>query len=60
VLVTGSDAVTLAAAMSGFLFQSSSPSHLAGTMWLTLVPRFLLALFLQKHISEMNLIDPVR
>jgi multiple sugar transport system permease protein len=60
VLVTGSDAVTLPAAMSGFLFQSSSPSHLAGTMWLTLVPPFLLAFFLQKHISEMNLIDPVR
>lgn len=60
VLVTGSDAVTLPAAMSGFLFQSSSPSHLASTMWLTLVPPFLLAFFLQKHISEMNLIDPVR
>jgi multiple sugar transport system permease protein len=60
VLVTGSDAVTLPAAMSGFLFQSSSPSYLAGTMWLTLVPPFLLAFFLQKHISEMNLIDPVR
>ena len=60
VLVTGSNAVTLPAAMSGFLFQDPEPAHLSATLWLALVPPFLLAFFLQKHISEMNLIDPVR
>jgi len=60
VLVTGSEAVTLPAAMSGFLFQDPEPSQLAATLWLALLPPFLLCFFLQKHIGEMNLVDPVR
>lgn len=60
VLVTGSDAVTLPAAMSGFLFQDAQPTHLAACFTMTLIPPVILAYFLQRHISELNLIDPVR
>ena len=38
VLVTGSKAVTLPAAMSGFLFQVPNPEHLAASLTISLVP----------------------
>jgi multiple sugar transport system permease protein len=60
VLVTGSSAVTLPVALSGFLFQSPQPNHLAAALCLTIVPPLLVAFFLQRHIAEMNLVDPVR
>jgi multiple sugar transport system permease protein len=60
VLVTGSGAVTLPAALSGFLFQDPQPAHLAASLTLTLIPPVVLAFFLQKHISKLNLVDPVR
>jgi multiple sugar transport system permease protein len=60
VLVTGSNAVTLPAAMSGFLFQDAQPTHLAASLTLTLIPPVILAYFLQRHISELNIVDPVR
>lgn len=56
VLVTGSNAVTLPAAMSGFLFQVPEPSHLAASLLVSLLPPFLIAFFLQKHIAEMNFV----
>ena len=55
VLVTGSEAVTLPAAMSGFLFQVPEPSQLAASLLLSLLPPFAIAFFLQKHIAEMNI-----
>ena len=60
VLVGGSNAVTLPAAMSGFLFQLPNPPHLAAAMVLTLVPPFVIAFVLQRRLSDMNLVDPVR
>ena len=60
VLVTGSNAVTLPAAMSGFLFQDAQPTHLAACLTMTLIPPVILAFFLQRHISELNIVDPVR
>ncbi len=60
VLVTGSKAVTLPAAMSGFLFQVPNPEHLAASLALSLIPPFIIAFFLQRHIVEMHLSDPVR
>lgn len=60
VLTTGSKAVTLPAAMSGFLFQVPNPEHLAASLTLSLVPPFIIAFFLQRHIVGMNLSDPVR
>lgn len=60
VLVTGSEAVTLPAAMSGFLFQVPQPSQLAASLALSIVPPFLIAFFIQKHIAEMSFSDPVR
>jgi multiple sugar transport system permease protein len=60
VLVTGSRAVTLPAATSGFLFQDAQPTHLAACLTMTLIPPVILAFFLQRHISELNIVDPVR
>ena len=60
VLVTGSEAVTLPAAMSGFLFQVPQPEQLAASLAISLVPPFLIAFFIQKHIGEMSFSDPVR
>lgn len=60
VLVTGSEAVTLPAAMSGFLNQFPHPAHLAASLALSLVPPALVVFFLQRHIAEMNLVDTVR
>ena len=54
ILVTGSKAVTLPAAMSGFLFQVPEPAQLAASLLLSLLPPFFIAFFLQKHIAEMN------
>lgn len=54
VLSTGSQAVTLPAAMSGFLFQVPEPSHLAASLLVSLIPPFFIAYFLQKHIAELN------
>ena len=59
-LVNGTTANTLPTAVSGFLFQHPEASHLAAAVMLTMVPPALVAFFLQRHIAEMNLVDPVR
>jgi multiple sugar transport system permease protein len=59
-LVNGSDATTLPAAASAFLFQQPEPGHMAASIVLSLIPAALVVLFLQRHITEMNLVDPVR
>ncbi|MDH3660338.1 MAG: carbohydrate ABC transporter permease [Alphaproteobacteria bacterium] len=60
VLVNGTTANTLPTAISGFLFQHPEPSHLAASLALTILPPALVAFFLQRHIADMNLVDPVR
>ena len=60
VLVNGTPANTLPTAISGFLFQHPEPSHLAASLALSIIPPALVAFFLQRHIGEMNLVDPVR
>ena len=60
VLVNGTAANTLPTAISGFLFQHPEPSHLAASLLLTILPPALVAYFLQRHIGEMNLVDPIR
>lgn len=59
-LVNGTTANTLPTAISGFLFQHPEPSHLAASLALTIVPPALVAFFLQRHVADMNLVDPVR
>jgi multiple sugar transport system permease protein len=60
VLVNGTPANTLPTAISGFLFQHPEPSHLAASLAVSIIPPALVAFFLQRHIGEMNLVDPVR
>lgn len=59
-LVNGTDATTLPAAASGFLFQQPEPGQMAAAICLSMIPAALVVLFLQRHITEMNLVDPVR
>lgn len=60
VLVNGTPANTLPTAISGFLFQHPEPSHLAASLAVSIIPPALVAYFLQRHIGEMNLVDPIR
>jgi multiple sugar transport system permease protein len=60
VLVNGTPANTVPTAISGFLFQHPEPSHLAASLAITMLPPVLVAYFLQRHIAEMNIVDPVR
>jgi multiple sugar transport system permease protein len=60
ILVNGTPATTLPAAISGFLGQDPNPANLAASLLLTILPPALVAYFLQRHVAEMNLADPVR
>lgn len=60
ILVNGTTANTLPTAISGFLFQNPEPSNLAACIVLTIIPPALVAYFLQRHVAEMSLVDPVR
>lgn len=60
VLVNATTANTLPAAISGFLFQQPEPANLAASVVLAMVPPALFAYYLQNHVAEMNIVDPVR
>jgi multiple sugar transport system permease protein len=60
ILVNGTPATTLPAAISGFLGQDPNPANLAACILITILPPALVAFFLQRHVAEMNLADPVR
>jgi multiple sugar transport system permease protein len=60
ILVNGTPATTLPAAISGFLGQDPDPASLSACLALTILPPALVAYFLQRHVAEMNLADPVR
>lgn len=60
VLVNGTTANTLPTAISGFLYQYPEPGNLAAAVLVTIVPPAMVAYFLQRHIGEMNLVDPLR
>lgn len=60
VLVNGTPAATLPAAISGFLGQDPNPAQLAACIFITILPPALVAFFLQRHLAEMHLADPVR
>ena len=59
-LVNGTSANTLPTGISGFLFQYPEPGNLAASIIVTIVPPALFAYFLQRHVTEMSLVDPVR
>ena len=60
ILVNGTPATTMPAAISGFLFQNPEPQHLSAALMVTLLPPFVVAFLLQRYIADMNLVDPVR
>lgn len=60
ILVNGTSANTLPTAISSFLFQHPEPQHLAASLAVTILPPALVAYFLQRHIADLNLVDPVR
>jgi multiple sugar transport system permease protein len=60
ILVNGTPATTLPAAISGFLGQDPDPASLSACVALTILPPALVAYFLQRRVAEMNLADPVR
>jgi ABC-type glycerol-3-phosphate transport system permease component len=60
VLVNGTSANTLPPAISGFLAQYPEPGNLAASIIVTIIPPALFAFFLQRHVTEMSLVDPVR
>ena len=60
ILVNGTPATTMPAAISGFLFQNPEPQHLSAALVVTLLPPFVVAFLLQRYIADMNLVDPVR
>ncbi len=59
-LVNGTAAATLPTAVSGFLFLQPQPGLLSATLWISIIPAALVAYFLQRHIAEMNVVDPVK
>jgi len=60
VLVTGTPATTIAASVSGFLFQYPEPGHLAASVTYSMVPPFAVAFLLQKYIVKMNIVEPLK
>lgn len=59
ILVTGTSAVTLPAAVSGFLFQHPEPEQLSAAVFYSMLPPLAVVYLLQRHITKMNIIDPV-
>ncbi|MHC8510038.1 MAG: carbohydrate ABC transporter permease [Rhodospirillales bacterium] len=59
-LVNGSPAATLPTAVSGFLFLQPQPGLLSASLWISIIPAAMVAFFLQRHIAEMNIVDPVK
>ncbi len=60
VLVNATPANTLPTAISGFLFQAPEPANLAACIVITILPPAFVAYFLQRHVGEMELVDPIR
>ena len=58
ILVNGTPAATLPPSIAGFLFQAPEPQLLAVSVIYSLIPPFIVAYFLQKHITKMNITEP--
>jgi multiple sugar transport system permease protein len=59
ILVTGTPATTIPPAISGFLYQHPHPAHLASSVLYSLIPPFIVAYLLQRHITKMNIVEPI-
>jgi multiple sugar transport system permease protein len=59
ILVNGTKATTIPPAISGFLYQHPEPEHLAAAIIYSLIPPFIVVYLLQKHITKMNIAEPM-
>ncbi len=59
ILVNGTPATTIPASISGFLFQHPEPEHLAASIVYSLIPPFIVVYILQKHITQMHIVEPM-
>jgi multiple sugar transport system permease protein len=59
ILVNGTPATTLPASISGFLFQHPEPEQLAAAVLYSMIPPFILAYLVQRHITKMNIVEPL-
>lgn len=59
ILVNGTDATTLPASISGFLFQHPEPEQLSAAILYSMIPPFAVAYLLQRHITKMNITEPL-
>jgi multiple sugar transport system permease protein len=59
ILVNGTPATTIPASISGFLFQHPEPEHLAASIVYSLIPPFIVVYVLQKHITQMHIVEPM-
>ena len=57
ILVNGTKAVTFQHQL--VLFCQHHPQHLSASLFLGMIPPFIVAVFLQRYISEMNIVDPL-
>lgn len=59
ILVNGTPAVTIPPVISGFLFMHPEVSSLLATVFYSLIPPFAVAYILQRHITEMNIVETI-
>jgi len=59
VMVNGTPAATMPPAISGFLFVVPEPGHLTASIIYSLIPPFIVVYLLQKHITKMNIVEPL-
>jgi multiple sugar transport system permease protein len=59
ILVNGTPATTLPASISGFLFQHPEPEQLAAAVLYSMIPPFIMAYLVQRHITKMNIVEPL-
>lgn len=59
ILVNGTAAMTIPPVISGFLFMHPEVPSLLATVFYSLIPPFIIAYLLQRHITKMNIVEVI-
>ena len=59
IMVNGTPSATIPPAVSGYLFVVPEPGHLTAAIIYSLIPPFVVVYLLQKHITKMNIVEPL-